>query len=40
LSIQLGTLVQPRIKTSTGCFFMYCNEVFNPDKPDTFWEPV
>ena len=19
---------------------MYCNEVFNPNKPDTFWEPV
>jgi UDP-2-acetamido-2,6-beta-L-arabino-hexul-4-ose reductase len=19
---------------------MYCNEVFNPDKPDTFFEPV
>ena len=19
---------------------MYCNEVFNPDKPDTYFEPV
>ena len=19
---------------------MYCNEIFNPDKPDTFFEPV
>ena len=21
-------------------FFMYCNEIFIPDRPDTYYEPV